>query len=347
MRIVNKFFFLFLLLWLMNSQFTSASENRFNLDPKWSPDGKSVAFMVANGEGSTNIFVIDVETYAQRQITGNNVSSNPVWSPNSQSIAYLSRDEEIDLFIVNLEQLQPINLTDDIDESVTRPSWSADGEWILFTVDKSQPPRTLTSQIWITRPDGSEFRNLIESDEYILGSASWSSDTKYISAVDNQFNQYQLIVIDVSNNSITPVLSLDYMNSPTWSPINDTIVFNSMDFSDAKPQLDIWSVDSSGENLANLTNSSEAMENFPKWSPQGDRIAFRSSLAPLEGDLMVMRSDGSEQQNLTSSLDCNVIFFSWSPDGNEIAFDCGEEQYSDIWLINADGTNLRNLTGTN
>ena len=67
---------------------------------------------------------------------------------------------------------------------------------------------------------------------------------------------------------------------------------------------------------------------------------------------MVMSADGSGQKQLTTTLKVNYeVKPMWSPDSQQIAFVVngefiGQDQTSEIYIINADGTNLRQLTKT-
>lgn len=91
-----------------------------------------------------------------------------------------------------------------------------------------------------------------------------------------------------------------------------------------------------------LTDSS-ATDDWPAWSPDGRRLAFTSDRDGL-GDVFVLHPDG-ELDNLTAS-DQRETAPAWSPDGERIAFVRHEEagRASDVWVMDADGSNARNLT---
>jgi len=85
----------------------------------------------------------------------------------------------------------------------------------------------------------------------------------------------------------------------------------------------------------------------PRYSPDGTKIAFlRDKKNGGSSEICVMDGNGSNLQKLpippgTVDVKC----FRWSPNSTEIAFVAGAKGlYGDIWIINADGTNLRNLT---
>lgn len=89
-----------------------------------------------------------------------------------------------------------------------------------------------------------------------------------------------------------------------------------------------------------------------------DRIAFESCRAvePLDPesyticDIYIIRADGSDPINLTNYPEAAEYFdntggtYSWSPDGSRIAFDYCLEGNCEIYLANADGSELTNLT---
>jgi Tol biopolymer transport system component len=95
----------------------------------------------------------------------------------------------------------------------------------------------------------------------------------------------------------------------------------------------------------------------PYWITRGDRQIVRPELSPdgrqfvmrvprrTQDDLAVLSRDGSNWRDLT-----NDKFFDryprWSADGKKIAFVSDRSGSYEIWTIDADGTNLRQVTFT-
>ena len=69
------------------------------------------------------------------------------------------------------------------------------------------------------------------------------------------------------------------------------------------------------------------------------KIAFTS-----EGNIMVMNADGSGRENVKSKYPAAASRPFWSPDGRRIAFNSVKDGNMEIYIVNADGTEQRNLT---
>ena len=100
--------------------------------------------------------------------------------------------------------------------------------------------------------------------------------------------------------------------------------------------FDIWSLNLDEGTLSQLT-SGGALNDFPKWSPDGSRIAYISTGVDCIASLWVMNADGSNRRRLTENHYCQ--FPSWSPDGTRILFtsNAANAQEIDICAIHVDG----------
>ncbi len=93
--------------------------------------------------------------------------------------------------------------------------------------------------------------------------------------------------------------------------------------------------------LRQLTTHAASDED-PSWSPDGQKIAFRSNRSG-NYDIWVMDADGGNLRRLTTHIARDVLP-SWSPDGQKIAFSSDRNGNGDIWVMDADGGNKRQLT---
>jgi Tol biopolymer transport system component len=134
----------------------------------------------------------------------------------------------------------------------------------------------------------------------------------------------------------------DYIHDdimPVWSPDGRQIAFQSERTGDN----DIYVMDADGSNERRLTTS-DYFDGQPTWSPDGNHIAFSSSRSGRY-QIWVMDANGGNQRQLTHIL--GALYPSWSPFANVIAFSgifghATEDFFLDLFLMNADGTGIRN-----
>jgi Tol biopolymer transport system component len=106
---------------------------------------------------------------------------------------------------------------------------------------------------------------------------------------------------------------------------------------------EIFSIRADGSGQTNITNDGGSNSN-PTWSPDASRITYTAG-----SELAVMNANGTGRVTLTSPADAfQESEPAWSPDGFRIALVRYEAPFfqTDIWLINADGTGLTQLTTT-
>ncbi len=114
------------------------SSSRHDDDPRYSPDGKSIAF-TSYRSGINEIWKCDSDGSNAVQLTslGASTTSRPRWAPDGSSIGFTSdREGQVGVYVVNADGGAPRRLT-----SGWYPSWSRDGKWIYFTSASPEDPQ--------------------------------------------------------------------------------------------------------------------------------------------------------------------------------------------------------------
>jgi len=140
------------------------------------------------------------------------------------------------------------------------------------------------------------------------------------------------------------------------SPVDETIAFDGFFPAEAPDGAQgIYLTDDRGgsyEDFRRLTVApAGGFDTGPNISPNGRKVAFRRVLSDAPGPdamsaVFVVGLDGRGLRQLTPySLD--AAYPRWSPDGRRIAFSSNRDSHfdlQDIWVVNADGTGLMQLT---
>jgi len=156
---------------------------------------------------------------------------------------------------------------------------------------------------------------------------------------------------------VTVAVAISGCTAPGGSPEEDwrqgRIVFDS----ERDGNFEIYVMNADGSNQQNLTNYSRD-DQFPAWSPDGNRISFTSwgREDGLRAAIFAMDPDGSNVTRLSKSIGKQdaprfpgdwASFSRWSPDGKRMLFLSSRgESVFDIFVMDADGSNVQRLSTT-
>ena len=270
---------------------------------------------------------------------------------NSNEIAYYSNKEGEwywYIHIMNADGSEPIQLA-----SGGTPAWSWNGAKIAFSYGSNG---FLGDEVDILVIDvnGENRVNLTQGEHKRNLFPAWSPDGTKIAFWSDRDGQPDIYVMNSDGtNPINLTRDAHYEDRPTWSPDGTRIAFGALQVPRGEQNMsDIFVMDADGANRINLTQNPEAVNQFPAWSPDGTRIAFEASpnpnrwFAPV--NIHVMNADGSHPVILTEERRfASEGLPTWSPSGKQIAFHRREpDSRDDIFVINADGTGLLNITET-
>jgi tetratricopeptide (TPR) repeat protein len=207
--------------------------------PAWSPlpGDTRIVFegRVVEPERAVNIWLLDAATGEMEQLTSGGVDARPGWSPDGRQIVFgrptkdttgdglITANDAFDIYILDLDMREEINLTNTPDFDDFNFAWSPDGEWIAFTSVRSDANEdgavnlSDSRDLFLIRTDGSEERRL-DLDEKAVFSPSWSPDGRYILfLVALEGGQNQIWRYNVRSRSITHLTEPGSYLHPAYS----------------------------------------------------------------------------------------------------------------------------------
>ena len=238
-----------------------------------------------------------------------NVSISPVFAkaPTTPKILFAStRDGNRDVFIMNPDGSEQVNLTQhpaDDQEAI----WSPTGEQILFASNRERPVWG-SWDLYLMDPDGSNVRRVFKRKAEIdRNHPTWSPDGKQIAYGSNNWdaNKYPIYIATLGEQD-EEELGMDGL-FPAWSPDGTEIacmIWGRITFINLRTH---------GKKRL-LPRKAMAYQYSPSWSAAGDKLVFAWNNTPLPPD----RKPGD-------------------------AFPPGWEDKYTIYIINRDGTGLKQL----
>ena len=130
--------------------------------------------------------------------------------------------------------------------------------------------------------------------------------------------------------TLVDLLEVPRLSDPRLSPDGRELLYvlAEADWEANRAISHIWRADADGGNTMQLTRSEEG-ETSPRWSPDGDLVAFLTARGTADTtQIHVMSNRGGEARQLTDHPTA-VSTITWSPDGSTIHFLAADEMSSE------------------
>ncbi|MCL2682104.1 MAG: hypothetical protein FWE63_01295 [Bacteroidales bacterium] len=249
-----------------------------------------------------------------------------------------------------------------VDKTVAcqKPVRSNSGTQLLFTAVKfeswTNPDNSFGSsseyELYIINTDGTGLTlidRIDKTEKGGFGNFDWSPDDKQIIYVKYTYyspgRENDLILYNISNKTHKILQTEGDICSPKFSPDGRWIAY----CSSAGNDHHIYRMNVNGANNRLIIRNAAS----PKWSPQGDKIAYSASGEERSSQIFVANADGRNQKQLTFTVSPRIWpgwppdgngSPQWTPDGKKIVYVSHENEKSEIFIMNADGSAQTRLT---
>jgi Tol biopolymer transport system component/DNA-binding winged helix-turn-helix (wHTH) protein len=336
----------------------------FERTPSLSPDGSQVAFSW-NGASQDNhdIYVKLVGPGEPIRLTTNRAPDEaPAWSPDGQEIAFLRStahsDTKVEVLIipalgqaaerhVGTLAVPPYSLG----WTPARLSWTPDGRWIAVGVDQPAESRG----IWLLSKDGRERRRLTTTprDEFNGDShPAFSSDGRHVAFIGGAGVGANAIHILALSPAFEPIGSPVRVTTPVevhlglaWAGDDTALVFSSGAlFGQSRLQrLPLRTDRLAASGPSSVLPFGEQATTL-SLSP-GGRLVYEVNFRDTALERMhVPAGASSPLASVVAPSTYDEATPAYSRDGSRIAFTSTRTGDQELWVSNADGTNLRQVT---
>jgi len=284
-------------------------ENETSTHPRWSPDGKYLAFLSGRNEGKTQVYLLNRQGGEAQKITDTVQDVEDfAWAPDAKRIVLVLQDPK----------------PEEIEEAKEKTKDEAGGEAGEKSAEskKSKTPRPIVVD-----------RYQFKSDE--------------VGYLDRR--RTHLYVFDLATKNMTQVTSGDFDDEePAWSPDGKWLAFSSKRTPpdpDRNYDRNIFVVASDnadkGEHPTQVTTN-PGSDAEPAWSPDGQWITYVTQLDPNLIDystkhVAVSPATGGEAKVLTKSLDRMASAPRFSADGKFIYFIADDDGTQNLCKLPAAG----------
>jgi dipeptidyl aminopeptidase/acylaminoacyl peptidase len=284
--------------------------------PAISPDGRRVAYTVRETDWEENAFdteiwIVDAADPQPRQLTrGEKSSTSPQWSPDGTRLAFISdRSDKRQLYVIDPKGGEAQRLTS-VETGINAFQWSPDGKAIAYTA--AEP----------------------KSDE------EKERDKKYgeFVFVDEDKGPTHLYLIEIATKDSRRLTEGQLaVGSFDWSPDGTSIAYDHRIDDDPSNghTSDISIVDAKGVDRRKVVTQ-DGPDSGPRWSPDGRRIAFETSMAEpsfyyTNTLIATVPAAGGTIDVLTRTFDEDASLIDWGPDG--IYFAASERTWAHLHRV--------------
>lgn len=257
-------------------QITHGGKHLLDTAPRWSPDGKWIAFMQqASGEPSRLFKVRADGTHLTRLshhpcVTGNCVEDLfPAWSPSGTHIVFTRFDDDaglVALFVMRADGTHERQVPGTANLGGQFARYSPDGKSLVFNGSTKQGAAVFTIRL-----DGTHLRRLTPWKLHAGSGPDWSPDGRWIAfeSHDEQDRPDNVYLVRPNGADLRQITTspahIHQWGGYSFSPDGTMITVSHNLGLGTNPDIYVMNLDGSG--LRDVTTTPRVWESAPDWGP--------------------------------------------------------------------------------
>jgi TolB protein len=231
--------------------------------PSLSPDGRHVLYSAYFADNNFEVFNFNLDTEIVDRLTNlYGVDNAPEYSPDMKSIVFAHWTPARSTFQITLMDRNGSNVGNIPQIIGWDPTWSPNGNFILFASDKNG-----TVQLYTVRTDGSQLKKITNLPA-IRGRSDWSPDGLFIVTYSGEPWNRELFIMNADGNGVRQLTPTGgNSQGPSFSPDGRWVAFTAyFDHPNDDHGCEIYIIRIDGTDLRRLTNN-DYCDYQPRWGP--------------------------------------------------------------------------------
>jgi len=329
-------------------QFTTAPQN--SNSPRWSPDGKSVAFLSSRPESTaptsssaeqprSQVWLLSMAGGEAKRVTNlKNGASSFRWSPDGARLVVVSRIGPSDSRTGDAKDRSDVRHYKNSSYKFNDSGWFDDRR----------------THLWMVDVNSGNGKQITEGDDWNDSDPQWSPDGKRIAFVSNRTgkeyeenrNSDVWIINADGSGTLTKISDHEESdNQPRWSPDGKSIAFTGEVHERDHPK--IWLAPLSGGTASVLAaNNLDLIPGQLEWSGDGKSIYFETG---VKGEIHLFRVDVPTKtvtQVTSGPRAVRNVDFNFT--GGKMVYLANDFKHlDDLYISDLNGKNERKLTNLN
>jgi dipeptidyl aminopeptidase/acylaminoacyl peptidase len=328
-------------------------------EPSLSPDGSRAVvsvtrYDVPNDRSFTALWIIPTNPgEAPRQLTGSDTNDlNPAWSPDGRFIAFVSKrtnDTANQIYVIAPDGGEALRVTA-VPSGASAPKWFPDSQQIAFL-----------SPIWPELKSWEEQgKRIRERGDTKMSARAW--DRAPISYWDRWLDEREVHLFAAQLDGSEPrdiTRDIGQSIEPRTPDNSDYDIASDgkriafvaeTDKVGTRPNSDVFVYDLSRKVLYNATSNNDASDTQPKFSPDGNKLAWTANKIVGASDrdrLMVtnLRSRGIVIRDLSENWDWSVADYDWDTTSDGFWVTAEDRPTRRLFYLGLDRRPAKRITG--